>query len=75
MLCSEIEKTHPDPDCPNADQHTPHPAGYIQHSDWAESMLTTHRQQRCEGCGNWNIWTPKGHSGANTGSSPSGGPS
>lgn len=69
MLCSEVEKSIPDLDCPNADQHTPHPAGYVQHSDWAERMGETHVQQRCEGCGKWNIWAPKSESGPN----PSGG--
>jgi hypothetical protein len=59
MLCSEVAIFPPDPDCPNASQHTPHPSGYIQHSDWAEGMLKTHTQQRCQGCGKWNIWTLK----------------
>ena len=68
LLCSEIEKTPPDPECPNADQHTPHPAGYNQHSDWADEMLKTHTQQRCEGCGKWNVWTPKGQGSTDTGS-------
>lgn len=58
MLCTEVGHTHPDPGCPNADQHTPHPEGYLQHAHWAESMVKTHTQKRCRGCGLWNIWTP-----------------
>jgi hypothetical protein len=70
MLCSETENRRPDPDCPNAGQHTPHPDGYNRHAEWAEQMLKTHRQQRCEGCGNLSIWVPKGQGEMTTGSKP-----
>lgn len=59
ILCSEIEKRTPDPGCPNAEQHTPHPVGYGAHSNWAEQMLETHQQKRCDGCGLLNIWVPR----------------
>src|ERR1700730_10011896 len=29
-------------ECPNRDQHTPHPRGHVQHSDWADEMMKTH---------------------------------
>lgn len=70
LLCSEIEKTLPDPECPNAVQHTPHPQGYNDHSRWADEMLKTHDQQQCRGCGRWNIWTPREQ--ASTGTLPGG---
>jgi hypothetical protein len=46
--------------CPDVASHTPHPKGYLQHSDWADRMLKTHRQGQCPTCGYWAIWTPKG---------------
>lgn len=48
-----------DPDCPNAANHTPHPAGYIAHAIWADDMMETGREaQMCTGgCGKWNVWT------------------
>jgi hypothetical protein len=72
LTCSEIQETRTD-DCPNADQHTPHPSGYVQHSNWAEEMLKTHTQQPCKGCGKWAIWTPNGQDAGASGSSPLGG--
>jgi len=43
------------PEC----QHTPHPSGYLQFSNWAEEMSKTHRQERCPICGLWAVWTEK----------------
>ncbi len=43
------------PEC----KHTPHPSGYIEHSEWARKMLKTHKQSRCPVCGLWSIWMPK----------------
>ncbi len=45
--------------CPNVEDHTPRPEGYIQWHTWAEQMSKTHRQSKCAGCGKYTIWTPK----------------
>ncbi|MFD4596779.1 hypothetical protein ACFWPQ_01975 [Streptomyces sp. NPDC058464] len=45
--------------CPNAAQHTPHPRRQFAHAAWAEEMIRTHRQQRCTGCGLFEIWMPR----------------
>lgn len=45
--------------CPKADLHTPHPAGYIEWSQWAEEKAKTHRQVRCPGCTRFAIWIPR----------------
>ena len=50
----------PNPDCPNAAEHTPRPSGYGAHSDWAEAMALTHDQSQCPVCGLWMIWTRRG---------------
>lgn len=47
--------------CPNAAEHTEHPRGYLEHGEWAEEMLKTHRQVKCKGCNLWEIWVPKLH--------------
>jgi hypothetical protein len=44
--------------CPRVESHTPHPEGYLAHSEWAEKMLKTHRQVQCSECGLWTIWVP-----------------
>lgn len=49
----------PNPKCPDADQHTPRPTGYLNWNEWAADMAKTHRQQKCPGCGLWLIWKPK----------------
>lgn len=49
----------PHPSCPQAEQHRPSPEGYVAASEWAESMLETHEQQQCPGCGLWLVWTPR----------------
>lgn len=43
-------------DCPNVDEHTPHPLGYGDWHDWAARMSKTHTQRRCTGCQRWAIW-------------------
>lgn len=48
----------PNPDCPNADQHTPEPPGYVEWHEWAKKMAKTHKQRRCSGCDRWSIWVP-----------------
>lgn len=49
----------PNPDCPNADQHTPCPDGYLAWHTWAKAKSRTHRQRRCPECGLWKIWEPR----------------
>ncbi|MET4529127.1 hypothetical protein ABIB87_008857 [Bradyrhizobium sp. JR18.2] len=48
-----------EPTCPNAQEHTPCPEGYIQWDSWADRMRKTHKQTKCEGCGRWRIWIKK----------------
>ena len=49
----------PNPDCPNAAEHTPSPTRYVHLSEWAEEMTKTHRQRQCGDCGRWVIWVPR----------------
>jgi hypothetical protein len=49
--------------CPEADQHTPAPEGYLAFDEWAERMSKTHRQVQCPGCGRWQIWVPRSSTG------------
>jgi hypothetical protein len=49
----------PPAESPDCEPHTPHPSGYIAHSDWAGQMMKTHRQRKCKGCGKYQIWVPK----------------
>lgn len=46
----------PEPDCPNAAQHTPQPRAYVAWHLWAEQMGRTHDQTRCPDCGLFQIW-------------------
>lgn len=46
----------PNPECPNASAHEPHPMGYVAHCEWADQKLKTHKQKQCSGCGSWLIW-------------------
>jgi hypothetical protein len=46
-------------ECPNAAEHTPAAAGYLEWHEWAEQKAKTHRQIRCKGCGLFAIWVPK----------------
>lgn len=48
----------PNPDCPNAHQHTAAPSGYLAAFEWAERMVETHDQLQCPGCDLWVIWEP-----------------
>lgn len=45
--------------CPNIEDHTPSPEGYLQWQAWAESMGKTHKQRKCTGCNRYVIWEPK----------------
>jgi hypothetical protein len=49
----------PNPDCPNAAEHTPVPVLVLHGAEWAERMLRTHDQRLCEGCGLYAIWRPR----------------
>lgn len=46
--------------CPNIEDHTVQPDGYLHWHHWAEEMAKTHRQRECPGCGRYEIWEPKG---------------
>lgn len=45
--------------CPNRNQHAAAPEGYVAAYDWAQTMMRTHVQKQCAGCGLWLIWEPK----------------
>lgn len=45
--------------CPNRADHTPSPETYFEWHDWAELMIRTHDQVRCDGCGLFAIWVPR----------------
>jgi hypothetical protein len=47
------------PECPNAAAHEWHPTRYVSHSGWADRALLVADQERCPGCGGWEIWVPK----------------
>lgn len=53
------EKPRSVPPCPNQDNHTVHPTGYVQHANWAEEVMKTHVQKQCPKCGLWVIWEKK----------------
>jgi hypothetical protein len=40
-------------------KHTKSPDGYLQHAQWAEDMLKTHKQIKCPNCGLWAVWIKK----------------
>lgn len=46
-------------DCSNRQAHRLPEGGYVNHAAWAEEMRETHKQQKCEGCGYWIIWTAR----------------
>ena len=54
------------PECPNSQNHTPCPAGYLAWRDWAKTMTRTHRQTRCPVCTLWVIWKQKRPRGKRT---------
>lgn len=45
--------------CPNFEDHTLCPEGYISWHIWAEEMAKTHKQRKCPGCGRYSIWEPR----------------
>lgn len=45
--------------CPNFEDHTPQPEGYISWHAWANEMAKTHKQRKCQWCGRYSIWEPK----------------
>ncbi len=45
--------------CPQIEDHTWAPEGYIQWHAWAKEMSKTHKQRKCSGCGLYKIWEPK----------------
>jgi len=45
--------------CPDFEDHTPCPEGYIEWHTWAETMGKTHRQRKCRGCNRFSIWEPR----------------
>lgn len=55
---SKVSVVRTDLLCPNFEDHTPAPDGYIQWHAWAEQMSKTHRQDKCGGCGLYAIWVP-----------------
>lgn len=46
-------------DCPDIEQHTACPTGYLAWHEWADKMSKTHRNKRCATCGFWVVWVPK----------------
>ena len=50
---------HRAPHCPNIEDHTACPDGYLEWHAWAEKMSRTHRQRKCPSCGLYEIWEPK----------------
>lgn len=45
--------------CPDREQHTPCPSGYLAWHEWAEEMSKTHKQKRCATCKLFAVWVPK----------------
>lgn len=53
-------RVEPDNTCPNRDEHTYGPAGYVDWHEWAATMTYQRRRQTaCPGCGRFLIWFPK----------------
>jgi hypothetical protein len=46
-------------ECPNRENHTEQPKGYVDFAHWASEMNKTHRQDLCPGCLLYVIWTPR----------------
>ena len=42
-------------ECPNIDNHLYGPEGYLEHDTWADKMIETHDQKKCQ-CGFYVIW-------------------
>ncbi len=45
--------------CPNKDNHTEWPEGYMQRHHRAECMVTTHKQSKCPWCWLYQIRTKR----------------
>lgn len=45
--------------CPNIEDHTSCPSGFLDWHKWATKLKKTHRQRKCQGCGLYLIWEPK----------------
>ncbi len=46
--------------CHRFSQHTKCPTGYNDWHQWASVKIRTHTQKRCETCGLYVIWVPRG---------------
>lgn len=46
----------PRPACENAAEHMASPVLELHKYEWAERMMRTHDQLRCDGCGLYVIW-------------------
>lgn len=59
-LCGgDLREVPDDSDCPNNDQHTPMPRGYVDRAEWAGRQIRAGRTQvRCPGCDLLVIWIP-----------------
>jgi hypothetical protein len=45
--------------CPDREQHTAEPNGYVAWQRWVKAMAKTHEHARCPTCGFRCIWVPK----------------
>jgi hypothetical protein len=59
-VCGSTTAVDPNPDCPNADRHTPAPTGMLSAMLWADEITQTHNQAQCPGCGLCAIRTTQG---------------
>lgn len=71
-LCGDDDPSPDDTsDCPQRDQHTPAPKGYVAWHEWAARMnYYGWRQRKCPDCGLYTIWSggrPLPEKGANRG--------
>lgn len=48
-----------DAPCPNTENHTPCPTGYVAWHEWAAEKAKTHDQETCPECGLYSIWRPR----------------
>lgn len=53
--------------CPNKNNHTPCPDGYLQWHEWAQEHSRRHKQIRCPGCDLLTIWIRRDDSEADYG--------
>lgn len=45
--------------CPNIEDHTQQPQGYLAWHLWARKMAKAYKQRKCSGCGKYEIWEPR----------------